>query len=363
MNLGANLQSSGQWEAALQLSLEGAEIARRHGLDRACGGFLRFNAAESLYELGRWDEMEEQIREADAIDVEGLDRMRSRLGYATVYAGLGRYDDAREHLALARALRAPNDDTSWLLEYALIDARIHAWSGDADRRARDRAAGDRVDVRAQCLLGLRSDAHVARRARSRRMPTTAAEFADALDRWIAERRWSGGLPGDVTMIQAQLEAEQHRDDPDRWQRRRGRVGPRPPRSRTPRTRGSGRPKRTSRWAIAPRPKRRCRTRTRWRRAWGSRGCPRARPRSRARTTSTSAWRWSPATPAEQAGLTAREREVLELLSEGRTNRQIGEVLFISTKTASVHVSNILAKLQVANRGEAAATARRLGLVA
>ena len=71
----------------------------------------------------------------------------------------------------------------------------------------------------------------------------------------------------------------------------------------------------------------------------------------------------PATPAEQAGLTAREREVLELLSEGRTNRQIGEVLFISTKTASVHVSNILAKLQVANRGEAAATARRLGLVA
>ncbi len=132
VNLGANLQSSGQWEAALQLSLEGAEIARRHGLDRTCGGFLRFNAAESLYELGRWDETEEQIREADAIDVEGLDRMRSRLSYATVYAGLGRYDDAREHLALARGLRAPNDDTAWQLEYALIDARIHAWSGDAD---------------------------------------------------------------------------------------------------------------------------------------------------------------------------------------------------------------------------------------
>jgi DNA-binding NarL/FixJ family response regulator len=53
--------------------------------------------------------------------------------------------------------------------------------------------------------------------------------------------------------------------------------------------------------------------------------------------------------------------VLRLLSAGRTNRQIGEELFISTKTASVHVSNILAKLQVSNRGEAAAAARRLGL--
>jgi DNA-binding NarL/FixJ family response regulator len=53
--------------------------------------------------------------------------------------------------------------------------------------------------------------------------------------------------------------------------------------------------------------------------------------------------------------------VLGLVAEGRTNRQIGEALFISTKTASVHVSNILAKLSVSNRGEAGATARRLGL--
>ena len=89
----------------------------------------------------------------------------------------------------------------------------------------------------------------------------------------------------------------------------------------------------------------------------------ARPRSRRADNLDLGVALVPATPAEQAGLTAREREVLELLSEGRTNRQIGEVLFISTKTASVHVSNILAKLQVANRGEAAATARRLGLVA
>lgn len=58
-------------------------------------------------------------------------------------------------------------------------------------------------------------------------------------------------------------------------------------------------------------------------------------------------------------LTPREREVLRLLAAGRSNGQIGEELFISTKTASVHVSNILAKLGVASRGEAAAMARDL----
>ena len=61
------------------------------------------------------------------------------------------------------------------------------------------------------------------------------------------------------------------------------------------------------------------------------------------------------------GLTAREREVLTLLAEGRTNRQIAEVLFISESTAGVHVSNILGKLGVASRTEAAAVAVRLGL--
>jgi DNA-binding CsgD family transcriptional regulator len=53
--------------------------------------------------------------------------------------------------------------------------------------------------------------------------------------------------------------------------------------------------------------------------------------------------------------------VLALIAEGRTNRQIDQELFISEKTAGIHVSRILAKLGVAGRGEAAATAHRLGL--
>jgi DNA-binding CsgD family transcriptional regulator/tetratricopeptide (TPR) repeat protein len=68
-----------------------------------------------------------------------------------------------------------------------------------------------------------------------------------------------------------------------------------------------------------------------------------------------------AAPADGLGLTPREREVLALVADGRTNRQIAEALYISYKTASVHVSNILAKLGVANRGEAAAVAYRLRL--
>ncbi|MGH3245708.1 MAG: response regulator transcription factor, partial [Trebonia sp.] len=56
-------------------------------------------------------------------------------------------------------------------------------------------------------------------------------------------------------------------------------------------------------------------------------------------------------------LTPRESEVLRLMSRGLSNRQIGEELFISQKTASVHVSNILGKLGAATRTEAAAIAR------
>jgi DNA-binding CsgD family transcriptional regulator/tetratricopeptide (TPR) repeat protein len=61
------------------------------------------------------------------------------------------------------------------------------------------------------------------------------------------------------------------------------------------------------------------------------------------------------------GLSRRELEVLALIAKGRTNREIGERLFISQKTVGVHVGNILAKLGVSGRVEAAAVAIRLGL--
>lgn len=64
-------------------------------------------------------------------------------------------------------------------------------------------------------------------------------------------------------------------------------------------------------------------------------------------------------PSKLDILTAREREVLDVLATGATNKAIAERLFISEKTVSVHVTNLLAKLGAANRTEAAALAREL----
>jgi len=70
----------------------------------------------------------------------------------------------------------------------------------------------------------------------------------------------------------------------------------------------------------------------------------------------------PEDPLARFGLTEREREIVVLLAGGRSNPQIAEALFISPKTASVHVSNILGKLGAASRTEAAAIAHREGLI-
>jgi DNA-binding NarL/FixJ family response regulator len=69
----------------------------------------------------------------------------------------------------------------------------------------------------------------------------------------------------------------------------------------------------------------------------------------------------PPPASDDLGLTARELDVLQHLARGETDRQIADALYISVRTAGVHVSHILSKLSAANRGEAAAIAHRLGL--
>ena len=70
----------------------------------------------------------------------------------------------------------------------------------------------------------------------------------------------------------------------------------------------------------------------------------------------------PINPAVQAGLTPRELDVLRLLVEGHSDREIGEALFIGARTVQTHVANLFAKLGVNARAEAAAVAVRRGLV-
>jgi DNA-binding NarL/FixJ family response regulator len=76
------------------------------------------------------------------------------------------------------------------------------------------------------------------------------------------------------------------------------------------------------------------------------------------TTTASA----PAQAETSSGLTLRELDVLRLLVEGRSDREIGEALFIGTRTVQTHVANLFAKLGVNARAEAAAVAVRRGLV-
>jgi DNA-binding NarL/FixJ family response regulator len=106
-------------------------------------------------------------------------------------------------------------------------------------------------------------------------------------------------------------------------------------------------------------------------------CPTSRPRTARPCSRRSSARWTTAScrarlplaaeaePASRAepplGLRPPELTVLELLSAGRTNRQIAEDLFLSRRTVAMHVRNVLAKLHVANRVEAAGIAHRLGL--
>ena len=71
---------------------------------------------------------------------------------------------------------------------------------------------------------------------------------------------------------------------------------------------------------------------------------------------------SDGTPAQVAGLSVRELEVLQLLGLGRSNPEIAEALYVSRATARTHVGNVLAKLGVHSRAEAVAVAHRRGLL-
>ena len=130
------------------------------------------------------------------------------------------------------------------------------------------------------------------------------------------------------------------------------------------------PGRGVRWrgANAPKRSRRCTPRTPWppasaRAPWQRRSKPwRAARVSRWRPPPRNGPRADLPPAGAELGLTARELEVLQHLARGATNRQIAEALYISVRTAGVHVSHILGKLSAANRGEAAAIAHRLGLV-
>jgi DNA-binding CsgD family transcriptional regulator len=377
------LLSAGRCEEAVQVAREGLAVLRRLGLARAVGMVALGNAAEGLTLLGRWDEADRLLDQAVDLDLPGpfvallqVNRAHCRLrrGEAAAVraelsqlledvssAGLpdpqavrplcellaeaaiweGRLDDARGTVAKGLAMLAGTDDpespmnlcvAGLAAEAARVQhALLASGSGEVDESRRvaaalveharelGKAAGTALlpPVRAALLSAEAEWSRVACRSDAARWADAAAAW-DALAylwpttyaRWRqAEALLTGG--GDRRDASELLKTA--------WETAR-RLGA----------------------ALLQREIEALATRARIELAPAI-----AEPAA--------------AAPSEavRLGLTERELEVLRMLGVGLSNRQIAEELFISPKTASVHVSNILRKLDVANRVQAGAIAQRL----
>jgi DNA-binding CsgD family transcriptional regulator/tetratricopeptide (TPR) repeat protein len=388
-NLGCIYLVNGCYEDAVHAELECCKLARRFGQMGAIGAVAIAVAAEALLWLGRFQEAERLLGEAFDLDLEPRGMV-----YPLLAQGLHRL--WRGDLEGARA------DLTWILERSKVsldpqdsaDTRarlvtVASWEGRpedtravvADGLVSLAEADEAYPMAELCLAGLAAEAAIAERAAARRDEKAHDQASRIAVDLLGRARAAAGADG-VAVIGATrarlltAEAEWTRvarhSDPDRWAEAAGAWD----------ELGCPWPTAYARWHLAeallehgaPREEAAVPLRRAWATARGLGARPllaevellarRARialaPASVAADAAESAVA-QPAAPGDELGLTPREREVLALVAEGRTNRQIAEALFISDKTASVHVSNILAKLGVANRAEAAATVHRLGL--
>jgi DNA-binding CsgD family transcriptional regulator len=377
------LLMAGRLEEAAAVALDGIRQARRLGLVRRRAAELFANATDALAALGRWDQ-------ADRVSREGLEAVPSDvvsvalpLARSALEVGLGELDAAEVRLrtvqrllpALVHEAQRSGPLFCWLAELAL-------WRGDLERarelvaEAVPLVAANPYHAAPLCALGLRIQADQAELARARHPGEPAGEDGTAtglLERLeeAAASPAAAGLP-ELAAWHALGLAERTRHD--------GRPDPPAWAAAAATWERLGQPYRAAyacyrqAEALMTGPGDRDGAATVLRRAVAITGRLGARPldaeaRALARRArfdlDPSVAATAPAddtrTPAQQLGLTPREAEVLALVAAGRSNRQIAQALFISPKTASVHVSNILAKLGVAGRVEAATIAHRLGL--
>jgi DNA-binding NarL/FixJ family response regulator len=373
-SLGALELDVGDLTAACPTLEEAVALADRHGLAWSQFG-ITSGALRSFayYAAGKWDEAE---RLAAALD----DRMpgAGSLSAAALFVEVGRgRAGAAERLRRLEPLWTEDDWIAYLAGGCGADLAL--WHGDLDR-ARDLTLRtlsvlDAVDETWElsaiwpATLGLAAEADRAERARIAGEGNTAAEARAAGEALLercrqAERRTRSvgrQIGPEAVAWLARAEAE--------WARLEGRTDP-------------------ERWATAAEAfgygyvYEEARSRRRLAEALLAAG-RRDEAQEQARAAHAVALRLGaeplrdevealarrgrldvgPGTSsrAGAAGLTARELEVLRLVADGRSNQQIADTLFISRKTASVHVSHILAKLGVHTRVEAAASAHRMGL--
>ncbi|WP_206283114.1 helix-turn-helix transcriptional regulator [Streptomyces chilikensis] len=321
-NLAETLYSVGDWDGALRADEKTQRIghaAKPQGIGRLISALVALHRGEVEEASGLLEEARELFGTSDRLPQESLPTARARLLLASAR---GRTDEARAALlgALDAGLPPGAVVYGWPLLLAGAETEIAAGTADEGVLERLRTVGRRLATPAPVWqayeLWLRASL---RRARDGAGAGTGAEVDD----------WSGAVAAFETLERPYDLA---------------RVRLRLAESLVARG-GDGDPERAAELldlvtAVAR--------------------------HLRARPLAEAAGALLPSraarVPGDGFGLTARERDVLPLVAAGRSNRQIADALHISPKTASVHVSNILAKLGVATRGEAAALAHRRGLV-
>jgi DNA-binding CsgD family transcriptional regulator len=375
------LAGAARHQEALAVARQGIEFAREHGLGRQMGVGLRPPVCEELWVLGRWDEMYQELNEFE-IEPIGVDAWTVAKLWAQWRAGRGDFEASRLDLERLRTLLGSHVEVPWRIELVSVEVELSLWEGDVGT-AVDRAqvgmdtespASLCAETPASMALPLdamaaaaRLDADTAWRDHGpeRDGRARARSFAARFREWVAAERWGPGRPGDRTAVARQVEAElaavEGRGDAKEWELLaeywldHG-IRPRAAYARWREAElhlGAGKRIAATDAALAAYE---LAESVGW--AWVRDGVlDLAR---RARLDIVAEARRVPG-PADDLGLTGREVEVLRLVAAGRTNRQIAEVLFISPKTASAHVSNLLMKLDVTNRAEAGAAARRLSL--
>ncbi|WUA82828.1 AAA family ATPase [Streptomyces sp. NBC_00207] len=374
VNLTSQLESMGRSREAVELAEQGAELVRKSRLLDSeawvCG-----NMAESLYSLGRWDEATEAARRALRVGQSAAPRGSGSARLAYLALARGELTEAAQQLAAAHAHFGTHDvqpqhriplyrlaiglaagegriadvraETAAAIAYGFpLGQHRYAWplllaaaSAEADARGLPAA-----DAGRDCALGM--------------LRTAARSLATPVPLWTAHAEY----------VRAELLRAEARDTPADWTAVEEAVRP----LERPYLLARARHRLAEALLAAGGEREPAAALLREAYATAERiGSRRLREdlallaqRARLPLTDTDAPAAPPAPqtdPAEALGLTSRERDVLRLVAAGSTNRKIAEELFISPKTASVHVSNILAKLGVAGRGEAAALAHRLRL--
>ena len=374
-NLAVNLAMAGRLREAQAAAARGVEAARTEGLQRRYGMDLAALEGDVLTRLGRWDDAAAVMDAGLALDPSARGTIYLATARGRLDALRGDVEAARRWFAVADELAEGQIDADLAGYLARARAETALVDGDADSAlaiARDgliplEGADDHFVRSPLLVLTIQAAAEVAEAARAGQGGAEpAAEVAAAL----AELESQTASAPMVAALRAHAVAEASRmdgeSDPGRWADAAARSG------EIPDPFGVAYARYRSAEAILRRDGIKADVGALLRDAADGAAALGALPLYRsietlARRARVPMDRPEPAKLAPErerrpGGLSAREIEVLRLVADGRSNGEIGEALFISRKTAGVHVTHILDKLGVANRVEAAMAAGRLGLL-